>query len=922
MEALRELQSRTALLESRTKSLQLKGLELDEELRQLRSVNMNYSNLDYRKSLPSPSERIWKDECSISFATPFSPGGLFLNLKTLTAFSADHVRDDWERTGKKCVYLRQQWIWVPEATNDDGNNQSVHQEIKKLAIGLEGGFQLETDKGYVKKNFSISTGPKFFDDYAIESAPDDLRKLIDYVIAKDDASRQMDVMAWEAANELMISRYAQELEQVENGVKLSPDPTTWVCEDSEMKENLWLNLSTGYIGSGRPNWDGTGGTGAALKHYQQTGGKYPLVVKLGTITPDGKADVYSYAPDEDCMVVDPYLPKHLAHFGINVGQMRKTEKTIAEMEVDLNVKYDWSRISEEGKTLEKVSGPLCVGLINLGNSCYCNSIYQSFLATRAFRESIERSGMEHGFTEKPQFDLISQFYKLEKAFVDPIHNVRPLSHKPFQGADFISPKMLKTLLGENHREFSTGEQQDVADYARHVLDRLHRSLVQYLPQSPDPSQLFNFELEERTECLQSHQVKYKRALNNILQLNVPAKPKMQNGAEEEREVIPFESCLRATLNLPDIVDDFLSPATGRKGQVSRVTRVATYPSLLMIQIKRFVLAPSGWEAIKLECSIPAPLEIDLGGEFRGKGKQPEETELPDGPAEPAFVPNAEVVSGVMMMGFSREGAIRAAKATNNNLEAAVNWAMDHSGDDDFNAPLPAMTLTNSTAPVKVSEFVPSESQIGQVSEMGFTRNGAIRALKASNGNTEEAIMWALEHSQDADFNDAIASNNDSISTPAAEPFTSDSVDEESLAILMSTGIEPEPAKYVLKKCENNAERAMDYFFSRGAEGVIAEMKGGNSPVPSLDSQVSTQGKVISTATTTTFQDSNVSTKYHLKGVISHVGKSTMSGHYVAHINQSNAGEKPKWVFFNDEKVVLAQDPPLDLGYILMYERID
>jgi uncharacterized UBP type Zn finger protein len=48
---------------------------------------------------------------------------------------------------------------------------------------------------------------------------------------------------------------------------------------------------------------------------------YPLAVKLGTITKDGKADVFSY--DEDNMVEDPNLIVHLAHFGINITQMEK-----------------------------------------------------------------------------------------------------------------------------------------------------------------------------------------------------------------------------------------------------------------------------------------------------------------------------------------------------------------------------------------------------------------------------------------------------------------------------------------------------------------------------------------------------------------------------------------------------------------------
>ena len=43
-----------------------------------------------------------------------------------------------------------------------------------------------------------------------------------------------------------------------------------------------------------------------MRHFEATGSKYPLVVKLGTITPSG-ADVFSYAPDENDMVTDPKL---------------------------------------------------------------------------------------------------------------------------------------------------------------------------------------------------------------------------------------------------------------------------------------------------------------------------------------------------------------------------------------------------------------------------------------------------------------------------------------------------------------------------------------------------------------------------------------------------------------------------------------
>lgn len=47
-------------------------------------------------------------------------------------------------------------------------------------------------------------------------------------------------------------------------------------------------------------YDGSGGNGHALAHFQGTGSRFPLCVKLGTITAAG-GDVYSYAPDEDDM---------------------------------------------------------------------------------------------------------------------------------------------------------------------------------------------------------------------------------------------------------------------------------------------------------------------------------------------------------------------------------------------------------------------------------------------------------------------------------------------------------------------------------------------------------------------------------------------------------------------------------------------
>lgn len=189
---------------------------------------------------------------------------------------------------------------------------------------------------------------------------------------------------------------------MDNGKKIPP--SGWQCEKCDKTENLWLNLTDGSILCGRRFHDGSGGNNHAVEHFETV--KYPLAVKLGTITKEGKADVYSYM--EDDMVEDPKLGEHLAHWGINIATMEKTEKSMVELELDLNQKIgEWAALQESGGKLQPVYGPGFTGMVNLGNSCYLNSVMQMlFIIPDFIRRYFEgASGIFEQFPNEPASDF-------------------------------------------------------------------------------------------------------------------------------------------------------------------------------------------------------------------------------------------------------------------------------------------------------------------------------------------------------------------------------------------------------------------------------------------------------------------------------------------------------------------------------------
>jgi len=76
--------------------------------------------------------------------------------------------------------------------------------------------------------------------------------------------------------------------------------------------------------------------------------------------------VHCYGCDEE--VKDEKLSEHLAHFGINIAKLQKTEMTMAELNLQYNLNLTLSSVIEAGRKITPVFGPGFTGMQNLGNS--------------------------------------------------------------------------------------------------------------------------------------------------------------------------------------------------------------------------------------------------------------------------------------------------------------------------------------------------------------------------------------------------------------------------------------------------------------------------------------------------------------------------------------------------------------------------
>lgn len=609
--------------------------------------------------------------------------------------------------------------------------------MSKLAIAAE----TETDRYDTRS--SVRCLDCGLDDISTDAS--NIAAVVDGILKANTFARQEEVKAWE--QEMTSCEHILTLQQ--EAKRAIESQELGHCSMCDLQENLWLCLQCANLGCGRAQFGGVGGHSHGLAHADAS--HHPVAVKLGSITPDGTADVYCYQCDEER--VDDNLGEHLAHWGIMLAERQKTEKSLTEMQIEQNLRWEFSMTTDDGKEMKPLFGKGLTGMKNIGNSCYLASTVQCLFALPQFQKRYFGVGDVSPTAAEPAQDLETQLRKMADGLLSgrysrPDSDVASESSPEVPHQKGIAPAMLKHLIGRGHAEFSTMRQQDAFEFLLHINKIISRS--QHSPPQQDPTKAFQFVMEQKLQCLHCKRVKYSTHQQDNISIPVPVRKMAQETSESPSEYEPVTLTECFDIFTAEEVVELTCTACDSKEGFSKKSLFKTFPEVLAVNAQRFALV--NWVPTKVDVPVIVGDEAFQLDKYLSHGLQPGEEPLPEDAAsdtaKPSFAANPESMSSLQEMGFPPNRCERALHATgNSDANAAMEWLFAHMEDANIDEPMIVESKTRSSPAVE-------PEKIENLGHMGFLPAQARKALRETGGDMERAVDWLFNHPGDQGDDDA------------------------------------------------------------------------------------------------------------------------------------------------------------------------
>lgn len=683
------------------------------------------SNCQHLSNIPNIQGRlVFNDQCGRCFEDTKSKFGINVCLICFHAFcqssSFNHTKLHYSNNNKHCLFLNIKEELIIENDNSINQNDNKNSEITKLAIGKPGGADLlGLGERFEKKltlfcyncSCNIST-----------EANSLVSNTVKYIVNSSSSTESDSIKAWE----LEINPCEHTLTLVQENKKIISKLEA-KCNNAncDINSNLWLCLTCGNLGCGRKQYDGTGGNGHGLNHYDTC--LHPLSVKTGTITPQGDASVYCYACNDD--VKDYYLKDHLKHLGINIEDQIKTEKNMTELNLDVNINFNLSKAVEDGKILKNLYGPGHTGIENLGNSCYMNSVLQILMSLDEFKERFLTNAKHHLNTclkdnpnecydcqmSKISYGMFSGDYSLKQIRKLNKVNEEGLSEEDYQVG--IRPKSFKLFYNKDNSEFISNRQQDAFEYMNYFFDKLEKEESKNNNTNTaainNLKDIFSFDVETKLQCTECHGYKIKRDRLYSLLLRIPN----WKEKKEKNENCYLSECLNDWIAKELI--ELNCEKCNKKTNFLKNQRIKNYPSYLIVLYQRIVYE---WVPFKLEINfIVDTNNVDfsvlskdfdiLENQFSLKGNEEgltyeeihamnknnkcNDTNSNNNTTKQIVNVSEDSCMQLMEFGFNAEQAKGALIKFNNNLECACNFLFEDPSFN-FNEIIQNNTISNNT----------------------------------------------------------------------------------------------------------------------------------------------------------------------------------------------------------------------------------
>ncbi|ODV78102.1 ubiquitinyl hydrolase [Suhomyces tanzawaensis NRRL Y-17324] len=683
---------------------------------------------DIPQTVPARA-KIYKDDCMYSFDTPESNDlGLDVDLRSYQAFartpSTNFTLQNFQKTGNY-LYLNINKTLKPEGDrnalyNEHGERNSKLAKLEVKDVNEDDLFSTEISIYNIKEDRS----------YALSELTPSFQKLVDDILKHNSSDRADEIKQWE--QEILPCEHSFDLEQFKPTSEL--DLTH--CSQCELKENLWICLHCGALGCGREQFGSTlKGNSHALKHFETA--EHPVAIKLGSLSAESEdsCDAYCYKCNDEIKV--PNLSAKLLTFGIDLRTTVKTEKSLVELNIDQNLNWDFKLDGANGEKLQPVFGKGLTGFKNLGNSCYLNSVIQALYSVPEYQEYFKSK--EFPDIKDPAHDLTTQLIKIYDGLLSGKYS-HPGSLK---GDDYqvgIKPSAFKTLIGENHPEFSTQRQQDAHEFLSYFLDKTDNELGIELNKS------FKFLLGDKVICSQcsSGSIKNELADNISVQIDDQVIKIDEETGKKVYKTYELQSGL-SSLFSSELIEGYKCSSCGTEpGAALKSSGFVSYPKNLVVNAQRIKL--ENWVPAKIDVPIAIPYTLDVS-EFQAPKFEAGESQLPQEEEDakdgaPSFTANEEAMTSLLSMGFPEPRCLKGLYHTgNNNAEDAMNWIFAHMDDIDIDDPF--------VVPQAAAEPQgPSEEQIEALSVMGFSHQLSKKALLLNNNDANAAVEWLFANPDD------------------------------------------------------------------------------------------------------------------------------------------------------------------------------